>query len=181
MSEPMKASMRHDGRLTMAIAVTAAFVLYSMNEVLFLNLRLFNLLSIAMVCITLLQLSRFRAGRPEGTGACAYALLALVFLSGINIKIRPKAFFFMALLFVAIALHRRFVLGERFRRTIPLRSLTPLISFSLAFALFSLTITATGALWVVFSLTLTLLAVQLVDLLCIRSSGQSTPAHGGES
>ncbi len=77
--------------LTLQISLCAAFVLFSANEIIFLNLRLFNLLSIAILFVVLLQLSRLKLCDHGLTAARAYMLLALVFLAGINIKSRPRA------------------------------------------------------------------------------------------
>jgi hypothetical protein len=158
--------------------VCAAFILYAANENVFLNFRLYNLLSIALACVVLIQFSRLYAMKL--TAARAYTLLALIFLSGINIKARPKAFLFLALLFVVLTIHRRDFSAHGFRRLVHRETAAPIASFTLALFLFMLSFSGTGALWLVFILTIALLVVQAYDLLL------SNPVHrsasgGGDS
>ncbi|HSV97227.1 MAG TPA: hypothetical protein VLM75_09855 [Spirochaetota bacterium] len=170
--------MKNQHGLTAPVAVSVAFILYSANEIFFLNFKLFNLQSLAMACIVLLQFARVFPA--ELTAGRTYALLALVFLSGINIGTRPKAFLFMALLFLAIAIYRGYFHGERFWKEMLPLAVASAVSFVLALALFILTVFGTGALWLVFVLTIALLAIQLYDLRVSRSLHESAPG-GGDS
>ncbi len=164
--------------LTVQISLCAAFVLYSANEIIFLNLRLFNLLSITILFVVLLQLARLKLCDHGLTAARAYILLALVFLAGINIKSRPRAFFFLALLFLVIAVHRGGFAAHGFRIPTQKNALAPITSFALALTLFLLPVFGAAPLWLAFALTLLLLTVQLFELW--RSSRtQSSRSEGG--
>ncbi len=162
--------MKHDNGLAAPVAVCAAFILYAANETVFLNFRLYNLLSIALACVVLIQFARLYAMKL--TAARAYTLLALIFLSGVNIKTRPKAFLFLALLFVVLTIHRRDFSAHGFQSLVHREAAAPIASFALALSLFILSFSGTGALWLVFILTIALLGVQAYDVLL------SNPARG---
>ncbi len=166
--------------LTLQISLCAAFVLFSANEIIFLNLRLFNLLSITILFVVLLQLSRLKLCDHGLTAARAYMLLALVFLAGINIKSRPRAFFFLALLFLVIAVHRGGFTSYGIRILVQKDALAPIMSFALALVLFLLPVFGAAPLWLAFALTLLLLAVQLFEL-WHSSRTQSARPEGGRT
>lgn len=170
--------MKHENGLAAPVAVCAAFILYAANEIIFLNLRLYNLLSIAMACVVLIQFARLYAIKL--TAARAYTLLALIFLSGINIKARPKAFLFLGLLFVVLTTHRRDIHAHGFRSLVRLEAAAPIASFALALSLFILAFSGAGALWLVFILTIALLVVQAYDLL-LSNPARGSASGGGES
>lgn len=90
--------MKRNDIFTFTAAIALLFITIEYNRILFLNLKMFNLLNIILYGITVLLFLHIVKESAEPATLLSWISLFLLFMAGINIRYKIKFFVFIAVL-----------------------------------------------------------------------------------